>query len=286
MHSLSPYSVRCFNPAVDGTREEQYSVLDKVGEYDTKQVFRFKDVNCNKKTRVISGYLEAGHYGIKSDIIDINTGAVNFEKAQKNAEILRHFFHIFLPLGLNEGITLFHGYRGIGVKTLFFDGFNGYLKGTTGLSFQMNPLSYDKAIEEWQNAKAKEIRLVGFTGAADLADQISQLGHREMELKLKPPRSGVMGYLKDYFNRNSEQAKAVEILKPFCSEVKTVVDLNGAKRTFTISGNTGATISSIQAPEELELEHGNPIPEAMLKWCSEVTKEFASSIYPNLEVGK
>lgn len=305
MHSLSPYLMRCFDSQLQGSIEERYSILDKVGSFDTydllkeyiksknsdfqivedsKQVFRFNEVAFDEDKRLIYGWFQAGHYGIKTDIINIGTGKVDFEKAQNNAEIINHFIYIFLPKGFNEGVSLLHSYRGNGIKTLFYEQFNKFFKDKTTLHFQMNPLSYDKALDEWLDAQAKEIRLVKFVGLSDIADQIKNLGHEEQELKLKPPRKGSLGKLKDYFNKNTDQSKAIEILNPLCSQVKTVVELNGRKRTFTVGIAASNAICEIEAPEELELVDGNPKYNAIKDWCSEVTKEFSGTMYPNLGV--
>src|SRR5690606_22671267 len=99
--------------------------------------------------RIAYGWLELGSYGIRSDIIDVNTGKVDFRKAQNNAEIIRHFSYFFIPVGFNEGLALLHSFRGNGVKTVFLDQFGQYFSTKTQLNLQMNPLSYEKALEQW-----------------------------------------------------------------------------------------------------------------------------------------
>lgn len=305
MHSLSPYLMRCFNPQLPGKTEDKYAILDKVGQFDTyallktyiqsksdkfylieesKQVFRFDSMKFDSDKRLIYGWFQAGHYGTKTDIINISTGDVDFQKAQDNAEIINHFVYFFLPKGFNEGISLLHAYRGNGIKTLFFDLFNKYFSQMTTLTFQMNALSYDKAFNEWMDGNAKEIRLTKFTGLNDLTDQIKKLGHNELELKVLAPRKGSLGKLKDYFNQGSDQAKTVEILNPLCAQVKTLVELSGRKRTFTVGHSPSNTICEIEAPEDLELVDGNPAFDAIKEWCAEVTAEFSNTMYPNMEV--
>jgi hypothetical protein len=305
MHSLSPYLIRCFNPQLSGKNEDKYSVLDKVGQYDTfsllknyiesksedfsiveetKQVFRFHQMLIDSDKRIVCGWFQTGHYGIKTDIINISTGKVDFEKAQNNAEIINHFIYFFLPQSFNEGIALLHGLRGNKIKTLFHRLFKEYFKDITKLNFQMNPLSYDKAFKEWQDSNAKEIRLIRFEGFSDIADQIKMLGHEEVEVKLKPPKKSTLGKLKDYFDKDSDQAKAIEVLSPICAQIKTVVELNGKKRTFIVGHSATNSICEIEAPEDLELSHGNPEYNAIKKWCEEISEEFSETMYPGLKV--
>ncbi|MEQ1546510.1 hypothetical protein [Methyloglobulus sp.] len=304
MHSLSPYLMRCFNPQLQGNKiEDRYTILDKVGQFDTyvlikeyiesksvgyhlveksKQVFCFEGMEFDVENRLICGWFQVGHYGTKSDIINISTGKVDFIKAQDNADIIKHFIYFFLPKGFNEGIAFFHSYRGNGIKTLFFELFKDYFLSKTKLNLQMNPLTYDKALAAWENANAKEIRLIKFSALNDIADQIKKLGHNEQELKIKPRRKSTFGKLKDYFNQESEQAKAIELLSPLCSEIKTVVELNGNKRTFIVGKSASNSICEIEAPEDLELIDGNPKFDAIKKWCDIVTEEFSSTMYPGL----
>ncbi|MCG7587845.1 hypothetical protein, partial [Photobacterium sp. OFAV2-7] len=219
MHSLSPYSFRCYNKDLGGRREQRYSTLDRIGQYDlfellkwfimsktgayhimddTKQVYQFSDVSINEETRELSGWFNVGYYGIKTDIIDIETGEVDFKKAQKNAEIIKHYVHFYIPQGVNEAMAFLHSYRGNGIKTLFHILFSTYFKTVTGLNLQMNPLAYDKALNAWLDAQAKEVKLTKFVGLADAADQLRKLGHNEQELVIKPPRRGSLGRLRDY----------------------------------------------------------------------------------------
>ncbi|MBX9637278.1 MAG: hypothetical protein K2Q45_06985 [Nitrosomonas sp.] len=305
MHSLSPYILRCFNPNLSGKLEERYSVLDKVGQSDafqlletfiqshsndffdiedTKQVFRFSQFTFSQARRVAYGWLESGSYGIRSDIINVETGKVDFKKAQNNAEIIKHFVYFFMPRGFNEAIALLHAYRGGGIKTLFFGQFSPYFSEQTQLNLQMNPLSYDKAFDRWVDGQAKEMRLVKFTGFTYLANQIKHSGHDEQELRLKPPRKGALGKFKDFLNPSSEQAKAVELLTPLCAQVKTVIELDGKKRVFQVGASADHAVCEIEAPEELPLEGGNPTFDGMTGWCKEVAQEFSLKMYPGMQV--
>lgn len=305
MHSISPYLMRSFNPSLPGPISDRYSILDKLGQLDTfdvleafvksrstdyqddeaeKQVFRFSDFVFLKDKRIAYGWLDSGIYGFRSNIIDVKTGKVDFKKAQNHADIHRHFIYIFIPVGCNEAIALLHGYRGAGIKTLFYSQFAPYFADVTKLNFQMKPLSYDKALDSWVDGQAKEIRLVKFKGFDDLADEIKNLGHNEQELRLKPPRRSTLGQLKDYFNPQSEQAKAVELLTPFCAQVKTVVELDGKKRVFRVGTSADNSVCEIEAPEDLPLDGGSPTHAGMLKWSHEIVKEFSATMYPGLEL--
>lgn len=307
MHSLAPYSFRCYNKDLEGKREQRYSTLDRIGQYDlfnilkifirnnsssyqikddTRQVYQFSDITVNEKTREIYGWFNVGYYGIKTDIIDIETGKVDFEKAQNNAEIIKHYMHFYIPKGVNEAMAFLHSYRGNGIKTLFFVLFSTYFKNITKLNLQMNPLAYDKAINAWLDAPAKEVKLTKFVGLKDAADQIRKLGHNEQELIIKPPRKGTLGKLRDYLTRGNDRLQAVEVLSEFGSQVKTVVELNGKKRTFCVGNRSTNTVCEIEIDETVVLDNGVPILDSMTWWVRQISREYAQIMYAgmNLEV--
>jgi hypothetical protein len=304
MHSVAPYTIRCFNPALtDLAFNLRYAMLDKIGTFDAflllheyieahtkefhiledkKQVFRFTDMKVDLNKREIFGWFQAGSYGIKTDIINVKTGKVDFEKAQNNAEIIRHYVHFYFPTGFNEALSLLHSYRGNGIKTLFFELFNDFFHQRTKLTLQMNPLGYDKAFKQWEEAAAKEIILVKFQGLNNLEDQIKKLGHDEVEVSLKPPKKSTLGKLKDYFNPNSKEAQAIELLSPMCNQIKTIVEINKKRRTFRVGPDASNVICQIDLDDKVSLTEGNPDPIKMNHWCLEIIQEYCDTMYPNI----
>lgn len=304
MHSLSPYLIRCHDVKLPGDLDKRYAPLDAIGQLDTfellkkfveskssentkieddKIVYKFSEFVFNDDKRIAYGWLNSGTYGVKNDIVHIDTWNVDFVKEPLNAEIINHFLYFYMPRGMNEAIALLHSYRSHGIKTMFHTQFGNYFSDAAKLTLQMNPLSYDKALEHWINGEAKEIRLIKFDAVKDdVADQISKLGHDELELKLKPPRRGTLGKLKDYFDKNSEQAKAVEIASSYCERVKTVIEVDGKKRSFYVGASPDHSLCEIEAPDTLPMTHGNPTYDGMLEWCSEIAREYAQTMYQGI----
>lgn len=301
LHSLSPYLFRCYNKDLGGKREERYSTLDNIGQYDlfimlkkfiqintdkyailedTKQVYKFSDVSVDEINREIYCWFNVGYYGMKADIINVNTGDVDFEKAQTNAEIIKHYVHIYIPKGVNEGMAFLHSYRGNGVKTLFYTLFYAIFKNATNLTLQMNPLAYDKAINAWLDAPAKEVKITRFEGVSDIADQLKKLGHHEKELVIKPPRKGFLGTLRDYRTKGNDKYQAVEVLSEHGNQVKTVIEMNGKKRTFNVGHCSSNAICEIELSDDVVFEEGVPELSSMNRWVKEIANEYAETIYP------
>ncbi|WP_347987273.1 hypothetical protein [Methylomonas sp. AM2-LC] len=308
MHSLLPYSIRCYNPSLTGDSDSKnkYALLDKIGQFDVynllksyidshinfkiveehKQVFRFNSVVFNSDKRIIYGWLQVGMYGIKTDIINIDTGEVDFEKAVNNAEVINHFVYFYLPKNLNKGIALLHAHGLHGVKTLFFELFSKYFNQVTKLNLQMNPLSYEKAVNKWMDGNIVEIRLNKFDGWKDRTDALFNGGSNEHSLIIKSIKKGkisnAIGQFKDCLNKNSDTAKAIEVLSSHCSQVKTVVALGKQTRIFTVGNSEAHTMYSIEAPDELKLVDGNPEYTAIQEWCEEISTEFFNELFPGV----
>lgn len=306
MHSVSPYSIRCYNQNSKAKKlEDRYFVLDRIGDKDffeivksfirsnskvfrineaEKQVYCFNDVRVDPKSRSVYGWFDVGIYGYKSDIINIETGKVDFKKAQKNAEIMRHYFHFFIPKGMNEGVCMLHNHRGGGVKTLLQELLGKYFKEKTKNTLQLHPLAYDKAMSAWNEARAKEIRVSKFSGLSDKADRIKFLGHQESELILKPPKKEYFCKLKTLLDNKSDQYKLIEALEEMGDSVKTIVELNGRKRTFRIGNNSSNAVCQIDVDEDIDMDGGIPTRDAMNKWVKGVLVDYAKSLYPGVKV--
>lgn len=305
MHAVAPYLFRCFNNGLEGRIEERYSTLDNLGDKDlfyllrdflqantggytvvkeSQQVYKFDDLQINEDRREICGWFNVGTYGIKTDIINVDTGDVDFEKAKDNAEIIKHYVHYFIPRGFNEAMAFMHSYRGVGVKTLFYKLFSQYFRDITGLVIQMNPLAYDNAVNAWLDATAKEVKLTKFVGLNDIADQVRLLGHGEQELIIKPPRTGGMGRLRDYLNPNSLHRQAVEIMGDYGAQVKTVVQMNGKRRTFNVGRNRTSALCEIEVEENIVGEDGVPDFQRINTWVREIVAEYAHTMYPGVNV--
>lgn len=289
-------------------QEDSYSPLGKIGQFDMYKIFKdyiqskgnkYHLVNDNNQIYAFSsfafddakrefrGVVRAGSYGNRTDIINITTGKVDFKRLEQNAEVLNHYVRFFVPQELNEGVVLLHNQRNVGVKTLVYELLREEFRRVAGRVLQMNPLSYEKAFEEWKKATTKEIRLVRFNGMATIEDQIKKLGHDEFEqtYAIKASRKKNLGKLSDYITPGTEQNAAIEVLSPFCTEVKTVVEMNGRKRTFRLGGGQSSQVCEIDVEEDkVTITAGNPDMKELHAWCKMLLNEFLSTIYPGMGI--
>ncbi|ARU88440.1 hypothetical protein [Pseudomonas sp. M30-35] len=309
MNTISPYTIRSFDPLKKAVKiEDNYASLGAVGASDTykifkefilskgndfhiikeaKQIYCFSSFKFNDVKRTFCGIVKVGTYGARTDIINIDTGRVDFKRLEKNAEVLNHYVQFYVPVKQNEGIVLLHNQRNVGIKTLLHDLLREAFSKKTNRILQMNPLAYEKAFDEWRKAVAKEIKLVKFKGMGAIEDQIKKLGHDETEKNviIKAPRKSSLGTLSDYFTAGSDQFSAIEMLTPLCSEVKAVVEIDGRKRTFKLGGSHSGQVCEIDIDEDhVTVIAGNPDMLELHKWCTTLMNEFLASMYPKMGI--
>lgn len=309
MNTISPYTIRCFNPLTKGKKvEDSYSPLGKIGQFDmyeifksyittkgngyhlvqaTEQIYSLFGFKFNDTTREIRGIIRAGSYGSRTDIVNIKTGKIDFKRLEENAEVLNHYVRFFVPAELNEGVILLHNQKNVGVKTLIWELLREEFSRVTGRVLQMNPLSYEKAFEEWKKATTKEIKLIRFSGMNTVEDQIKKLGHDEAEhvYIIKASRKNNLGTFVDYLTPGTEQNATVEMLAPLCAEVKTVVEMHGRKRTFRLGGSQSSQVCEIDVDEKkVTIIAGNPDLKELDAWSKILLNEFLFTMYPGMGI--
>ena len=315
MHSLTPYLLRVYDPLREVTIKKKTKkganallhdiygkdlfqiFLDfmtahkntfiKTVDEKRRKVYKFHDVKVIDKERIIYGWFLEGEYGLEKELINIDSSDVEFVRKIENAEITRHFFYIKLPQPQAHGLVLLHNFNCNGVKTTFHDEFLAFSKPLIKLTVSMTPLSYDGAMKAWANSVAKEIRLNRFVPQDDINDTLKELGYKEQPnavLVLKPElKGGNFGKLSELAyklktDKPSKKLQAVELLMENCSEIKTVFELNGKKRTFKIGNGISNVLCEVLCPKELEENH-LPTLDELKSWAFEVADEFSSDIY-------
>lgn len=302
-HAVSAYSIRCHNKDAGRGNDESYHILNKLGAYDlfslvesfalgrkgyrqidkSKQVYKIKLKKVDKSKRVISGWIEYGHYGMESNIINITNNETEFEKKTENADILRYFFLFWIPKNARDGVALFHTIRSDGVKSIFHKEFGEYLNNYITRSIQMNSLSFDKVLQEWANADTKEIVALRLNTPSDIADIPGKLGNIHTSFSIKPQKNNTLGKFGRFLKGGSSEANLVEELDAISSDVKVVLSLDGRIRSFRIGKKSRRGSTEVVVPEEVVLNGGIPEYESMYTWAMSVLDDFRTRVYPDAE---
>ncbi|WP_424646777.1 hypothetical protein [Chromobacterium vaccinii] len=251
---------------------------------DEKRSYFFSGLTCDDERRELSCNMMSGFYGVGTEIIDVESGKTVFKKGVKNSDMIQYYIHFFIPRGCDEAICVMSTFRGDGVKTVFLSEFSEFFRKRVPLAISMHPLSYEKALAEWQDAIAKEIKVVKFNAIKALEDIEVNGGHFEPILIMKPQRRKNFGAFKYFFQPETEQAKLVEVLSPMGEHIKTVVQLGTRKRVFRVGLVNDNVVCQIDVPPEVEQADGMPDLVSIRKWVSSIIAEFCENLYPGVEI--
>lgn len=300
MHSISPYIIRSTDSAEKRKDPKKPQPLNNIkgkdafeilkeflksrtgnlNKYDDdKRVYNFSDLHCDDTSREIYGFMQCGFFGVGSDIVDIVDGKIVHRKKPNNADLIKYFVHAFFPKDCDEAIIILGLFRGDGIKTIFSNEFNAFFRQRIPQPVTINPLSYEKAMREWQAAITKEIKVIGFNRLEDIAEADKFGGHLERELKLKPPGRFTFGPFAKIFQPGSTQNRLVESLRPLGGEIKASVKLGSKTRTFRVGITNDNTICQIDLDDCVQLVDGMPEINSMLKWTSTIMSDLCETLY-------
>ncbi|SDK77980.1 hypothetical protein SAMN05661010_00055 [Modicisalibacter muralis] len=301
-HTISLYCVSAFNYKSERS-ENRLAVLDDVHGIDVISVFKdFLDLNKRDdlvrdeedKTvfavddywsissgRCLVGIVNAGQYGVPGKIRDAKTGSHRFDKNASDADVTDRIFLFYSPKGKDEAILALHNIRNHGVKGVLTSGLKDLFRHKTGLTLRFEGLSYDKAAQKWLDAQVKEIKATEFKTSSDITDDLNGLGHEHSELILKPKRNGTFGKFRAL---KENKPRAITTLEQHSDKVKAVVEVDGNRRTFQVSGTPGMPIVKLEVEDEMIKMDGMPDFAKMEDWLVEVVNELCQSVYRSQEV--
>lgn len=300
MHCLAPYFIRCYDPSSEEEEpENRYNMLNRIGQYDLfkllsdfmegnkiykkvemrNETYRFSSLNVDKTSRTITGWMSVGVYGVKNDIINTEDNELAFSKEEKHADVKKYYFSFYIPLESRKGICLLYTYKSDGVKSLFQKEFNEYFNHATKKNIQINPLSYDKAMQPWLDAETKEIKVVGFKPVSDIADKVASLGDIDFEYSIKAKKNKSLGKLSGFLKKDSDEYKLIELLNAEGDQVKALVAMNGSKKTFRIGHSNRNVVCQIEIDEELvSIVGSTPDFDSLNKWASGIIIDIRKTI--------
>ena len=255
-----------------------------------KRVYKFTNIVYNAQQRTVTAFLVTGCYGVKTDILDKNTGNLTFPKSENDAEVLKHFVLFTVPANGTEGIALFHKSRGVGIKTLFTKLFNPYFLKITSSHLQVKAYAHTEAVTEWAaNARVTRLKVAGYVGSSDLANNLSILGNCNTEFSIYPKtkKKGIkatLGPLKNFLelDKNPNIKEMITFLEGQGSKISTIAKLNETTRTFEIGTNTDGVVCDIPFAEEedtVQLIGGQPEYTSTKSWAIILTNDILIGVY-------
>ncbi|WP_417543033.1 hypothetical protein [Marinobacter sp.] len=295
MHSISPYLIKTYDRNLAGPHDEKYCSLDKIRgnnlidvvdqftaifidtfskvEEGEKKSFKFSDIN--RTDTEIYGYMQFGVYGNASEIHNISSGEKVYDKKVDESDINKFFFYFKILPGSRAGFFFSQNIHGNGIKSEFSKKFNEFYKNKTkGLNLQFNPFSSKNLLKDWyENANVKEIKINEFS-AGHVKEIADQLHESFAEVTFKPTKRN------SFFGKLSEvkgKSDIITILSQYGKKVSAVAELNGKKRTFSLSSE-GEPLSAIEIDEVVDIIDGNPTFDSMETEVRKISEEFQGEL--------
>jgi hypothetical protein len=275
MYTIESYAIRIKHK---DSKNGNYLKLDKfdgrsnlidiirqyIGEYSIKtgtielrnQLFTTSLLKTDK--RFFSGRIFVGEYGFTTNIVNIQSGAVSYRKRKSDADLHPYDFLFYIPEASDGAILLILKKSGQGplsiIETILKHQFNKNFK-SNNISMEINPLQIASAIDFLNKGDLKKIRYTKTEVPSDIADKVN--GDRNktqgsIELIVKPERGlnlNPKNYI-DYLFGKYEGENIYEFHGIIFDNIKAQIDVNGRKRTISISNHSGVK-ASYEVTEEL-----------------------------------
>lgn len=297
MHTIYPYKISMFERvgnkggypnlgALNGGKVDAFNFIESwiidlqkkglIDFKDRKLSVQFKDFVFDLTNRRVYGWLYSGDYGTANTIYNVPDGTHAYDKTENNVEMIPHFVYLVIPKNANKGLVLLHSVKNSGVKTIFTEMINAQCeKHMKDRRFQVNPAPYDKALILWREAVAKEIKAIPKNTPSDIADKIKKVSaDAETIITIKPPIRGSFGKWSDFDKKGTPQAELLEVLEKDYEHITATLKSGGKTRKIRIGTNLTNEICIIEAPDDLELNGGNPKLASILKWCEDIQADF------------
>lgn len=82
-----------------------------------QKAWRFSTLNIDSDKRLITGIIDAGEYGYETKLYNVDTDEERI-RLSNEAELLPHYFLIYLPRNDTHGYLILQRFQNIGVKTI------------------------------------------------------------------------------------------------------------------------------------------------------------------------
>jgi hypothetical protein len=146
--------------------------------------------------RQIFGIIQTGDYGQESELLDVDTEKVAYERRTNHANMLPFYFLFDLPSGSNTGILLLQRMGMFGIRKMLFRVLSDKFESQHGdFTIRLDPLVDEKEIAKFQKGKVESIRFISFDIPSDITDGFDS-GHTEhvgrAELIIRAKRGGFL----------------------------------------------------------------------------------------------
>lgn len=312
--SLSSYLIKvidkqtnqqlAFSTIID--TEHKYSIIDVLNNYfnskkrvyskneDNKKVITveknsLKEEKQDKmiKYKYISGIIQTGSYGYSSDIFNIDTGKVEYEKPPNSAEMLPFFYGLYMPINALKGVCIFQKFMQYGIKSALENDLKEYFDKTyPQIKVELNALFPKDYLKNFfADGNIKQLRFIKHGVVDDIADRIDgngiseNIGFVEYVVKAKRKKNlPVNSKIWNMLDKGKNVNEMFEITNFDYDNIKVEISINNITKTINMS-NIESINGSYNVTEEIDYgSNGHPT----FKSISNISKEYAESFLISL----
>lgn len=253
-------------------------------------ILQINDSEGNGLFSLLYGKLKSGAYGIEAEIVDKDSGITTHNVKTTEARVLPFNFCIAVGAGTGDkgttnAVAIFQTISGDGVKTLFSDSFNSYLKRVNAsLNLSFGALYPKEFIKSYlREGKLTRINMIQYRIPDDIAERI---GVNKGVKKSKQILSIVnpIGFIE------RKRLQLEECLQGQCSYTKIIelpdFDYDDLRLVFRI-GENNKTISmknldkvvlTEDITDEVALDGGNPTKESIIGIFVNYAREYLNDM--------
>ncbi|HYJ88087.1 MAG TPA: hypothetical protein VEW46_18615 [Pyrinomonadaceae bacterium] len=187
--SLASYTLRIRN-----TEEKEWEYLDDFGEpgrdlltvlsdyltalgteisldNETKKLIKLRPP-LGSKDRILSGILQTGEWGYTTEIQDVETGDITYNRKTKESENYPYYFLIYVPKLSQRGVVILQRFGNKGIRTQLLTDFQAYFSTQfEDFGVRINPLAPGSVVDQYlsNQGRVTAIRLIRFYAPDDIA---------------------------------------------------------------------------------------------------------------------
>lgn len=266
---------------------------EKVFCFTQVDVERICNIDAQESFSVLYGRVKTGEYGEQSEIVNIETGDIAYNKGDDEADVMPFGFALAIPAGeMDNGIIIMQTLGSSGIKRALHKRMDAYIKNIdNNFRVEITPVLPRTVLNEFfEKGVLKSIRFIQYNIPDDEADRFG-LNHNVESTRKEVIFRNPVGFM---------QNKALEFDEWRCGArtYDNIVQIDNfqydeLKMDFKI-GKTSKTISlsniedlqmTIDISDSVKIDGGHPVFDSLKKEMKETAKQYLISMGLIIEEG-
>ena len=132
LHNIEDYKVlQYLYDSIESDKDYYFkeSKTEKAYCFDQIEIQVERNIDDREQYSVVYGTIKSGNYGERTEIINVETGNVEHNKVDNEADVLPYGFAIAVAAGeMNQGIVVVQSFAGINIKKILHQRIDAYME--------------------------------------------------------------------------------------------------------------------------------------------------------------